>query len=554
VRFAVLLLLAPLLAADDFDRGYAQYKKYIRRPTLRKRTIGRERLAETEDVRALKILAASYPKAEKPRDQVQTLIVSLCADYFAGPEHLPVFREWRANQATARHAYLWYQSLKSELESEGSKPLVAIVKSDRDVFLRAAALEVLRWNEDPALLTLLPEIAGKLPSDAIQRAVMLESCTAALATFRKKKKEPEVLAAAEAVIKRMDEAATLPRTRIVMARYLGIFFGVKYAWRDGKRWLAEIEFIRRGGKQAKDDNYAKRPTFAGIEATGDRICYVIDFSDSMLTPLTPPELKRLPRGPVTGRAAAERKKKEAKSDKWKRAFRAVKWDKVKNRFDAARELLKVSLLGLEENQSFVVIWFGDKADVLKTTRGLRKASAGNIQKTIAELDSFRPGPKADNRPHGTLKGATNLHGGLYRAFRLRGKGIVGPGEYVNPVTFKSGCDTIFVLSDGAPTWDDWSGQDKRDVEDNVGDPESGHRSANQDATTLNFPGPFSRAIWVATDVRRMNLFRKVEIHCVGMGEASMSLLESLAGAGKGEAINLGGTSASKKKKDPPAKK
>ena len=37
---------------------------------------------------------------------------------------------------------------------------------------------------------------------------------------------------------------------------------------------------------------------------------------------------------------------------------------------------------------------------------------------------------------------------------------------------------------------------------------------------------------------RLNLFRKVEIHCVGMGEANMSTLRTIAALGKGEAISL----------------
>ena len=91
----------------------------------------------------------------------------------------------------------------------------------------------------------------------------------------------------------------------------------------------EIEFLARGGKQPTNDKYDPPPTFAGIEASGDRICYVIDLSDSMLEPLSPREMEKLPKGPVTG---PSRQRKEAKNDAWKRAFENVKWDKVTNKF------------------------------------------------------------------------------------------------------------------------------------------------------------------------------------------------------------------------------
>jgi hypothetical protein len=39
-------------------------------------------------------------------------------------------------------------------------------------------------------------------------------------------------------------------------------------------------------------------------------------------------------------------------------------------------------------------------------------------------------------------------------------------------------------------------------------------------------------------VTRLNLFRKVEIHCVGMGDAQMSILETIASLGKGQALDL----------------
>ena len=266
---------------------------------------------------------------------------------------------------------------------------------------------------------------------------------------------------------------------------------------------------------------------------------MIDLSDSMCKKLTPAEKKKLPKGPVSGAALSRRKQKEASNDKWKKAFERVDMSKVQTRFDAARELLKTSLLLLDENKRYCVLWFGDKAGTLNSTKGMCKASLANIRKTIAELDAFRVGPKTDDRPWGTLKGATNMHGGLYRAYRVKGRGKVGSGEYVNGATFTEGCDTIFLLSDGDPTWDDWPANDSLDKGDQAGDPESGVRKQST-STQLNFPGPYRRSLHLVAEVRRLNLFRRCEIHCVGMGEANMNTLQRIAAIGGGKAVNLSG--------------
>ncbi len=295
--------------------------------------------------------------------------------------------------------------------------------------------------------------------------------------------------------------------------------------------------VQAGGKQASMDGYAPPPSFAGIEATGDRICYILDLSDSMLTPLRPSELEKFPKGPVTG-GGAVRLEKESRNKQWKKAFEAVDWSKVKHRIDAARELLKASLLQLDEEQSFSVLWFGDEAGSLGSTKGLVKASLANVRAVFKEIDAIQAGPGAENRPHGTLRGKTNLHGALHRAFKLRGRGSVGAGENVDASTWEEGCDTLFVLTDGAPTWDDWAARDQRDPEDHAGDPETGGKLAN--TPTLIFQSPFMHPGCILDEATRLNLFRKVEIHCVGMGEATMNTFERLAFLGRGEAISLSG--------------
>ncbi len=532
----VVLLFGAADARESYDEILKRYNILVKRKTLRKRTLGRQLLADTEDDRALDILIRDYAKPGKPALQTRYLIAHMVGDVFAEEKHADKFVTWRGRHGKPVDAWLWYRTLLAHHENKGPDDLIDLAKSRSDLFLRCTAIEVLRLRFDPAMMKLIVELVNKLPEKPLDRAILIESMTAALCNLHEYKAKPAFRAPAEALIKQMERPTMSKRTKIVMGRYFARLFKTNYVWTNPARWLAELNFVQSGGKTATQKGYdEKKPTFAGIEANGDRICYVIDMSDSMLTPLSPKELEKLPRGPITGKTA---KRRASKSDAWKKAFKAVDWSKVKTRFDAARELLKTSLLGLEEHQYFCVIWFGDKSAALSATRGLVSATAGNVKKVFAELDGLRAGSATATREHGTLKGNTNMHGGMHRAFKLKGKGAVGPGEYVNRSTWK-GCDVIFLLSDGDPSWDDWAGTDQRDPWDSVGDPETGVRT-NQEASTLNFPGPYARSNYLVTDVTRLNLFRKVEIHAIGMGEANMSTLQRIAAIGIGQAVNLKG--------------
>ena len=69
-------------------------------------------------------------------------------------------------------------------------------------------------------------------------------------------------------------------------RRLAVIFDTDILGVNAAPWLLEL---KKGKAETTEDGerYAPdRPTFIGIQATGDRLVYVIDMSDSMLTPLT----------------------------------------------------------------------------------------------------------------------------------------------------------------------------------------------------------------------------------------------------------------------------
>ena len=121
-----LLLLVAAAQAQDYERAFDLYKKWIKRPSLHKRTRAREILARTGDERALKILVKTYGRAEKPKDQVKYLCVAIASDNFMEEQHLAIYTQWRARYTKPWDAWLWNRALLVELDNRGPGPYVAV--------------------------------------------------------------------------------------------------------------------------------------------------------------------------------------------------------------------------------------------------------------------------------------------------------------------------------------------------------------------------------------------------------------------------------------------
>ena len=159
---------------------------------------------------------------------------------------------------------------------------------------------------------------------------------------------------------------------------------------DGKvLWEREAHRGRpAGGRYRRNTFGSETPA-----TDGERICYVVDMSDSMLKEIAP---SARPEGPITG---PKQKKKRELLDEGD-----LPWHKIKTRWDLAREQLRVSLLRLTPDKHFSVVWFGDSADTLDATKGLVKATKANVDRAIAELDSIKATEapeRTDGRPRKT---------------------------------------------------------------------------------------------------------------------------------------------------------
>lgn len=542
---------------DKYEQALSTYQTWVKRPSFDKRTAGRVRFASTQDARARDVLIASYERPEEPTDHVAYSIVSIVTKHFDRAEDVPALGRWRAARTRPEDAWLWFRTWAADRSADGEAAALSAAAAPGDPCLRAASLARLGSGDDPAALAVISRILSSIGPDPFERAVLLEACAEALLERSGLLGKEEFHDPAMRVIRAIDDPLTPQRTRLVVGRALARLFDKPYPVLESKYWnrlllIAESE----NAEAAPDDRYAppKQPTFGGVPATGKRIVYLIDASDSMLAPLSVKELTQIqkPRGPVTpgddaGKLPpppAEPPPEEKPRDPI--AGEDVDWKKVRNRFDGARAMLESSLKGLAEDMSFAVIVFGTKAELLKSTQGMTAASPANVRRTVAELDAMKPGKPTGTRPYGTLLGHTNMHGALRRAFKLKEQGLHGNFEYVAPKAFFEGCDTIFVLSDGDPSYSDWPMADRRDPEDHAGDPETGKPHANTE--NLVYHGPYSHDSWILDDLRRLNLLRRVEIHCVGLGEANGWLLAEVAKLGHGRVRTIAPDEPEKKDK------
>jgi len=527
---ALFAIIAVAHAGDDWEAKVAAYRKSQKRPSLWKRTLGREAIAATRDKRAIELLAEDYAKPEKPHDQVQYLCASIATLYFNDKDSVEPLDAWRVKHTDAEDAWLWYRVLSVHQQFRGADDVIAIVKDpELDVFLRAAALEAIAMRSDGDMLGLIQELLNNLPDDK-QRWVLVESCMNAMRRQTAKLDDDAFRHPANQLARMLDQDVVPEHTKYAIARTFRDIFKAEHAWLTSAPWLKRIA----GETGRVPSRTLAQPSFLGLQAEGTRICYVIDMSDSMLTPLTDKEKQDL-RNPVTGHGKYDDPDKKAPPPKADPEIEALPWDKIVTRFDAACEFLKLSLRKLTDEQEFAVIWFGTDAGLLDECKGMQKVNDKRVEKVIEELDAIKPGKPTTARPQGTLRGMTNLHGGIQRAFKCKSKGLIKDYEYVDWLGFTQGADTIFLLSDGKQSWSDWDAVDSTDSDDVAGDPESGYGAdeGGGEHSELHFYGPYVDERHMLDDFTRMNLFRKCEIHCIGIGEADSRALKAIAQIGHG---------------------
>lgn len=344
------------------------------------------------------------------------------------------------------------------------------------------------------------------------------------------------------IIDLVDNRKLLERTRRDISLALQYCFGSKFAYEDPESWKAEL--LRKKTTAPKPDTTVVR--FMGIEDRGKRIVFLLDASDSMLNPLTEAEKTAL-------------KKLLPKASSKKSVTRGTRpWDNIETRFDAARLHLQHTLLNMSSKVSFSVVLFGNEAELLSVTPGFMKASKRSAAVVMKELWDIKAGPSNTSRPHGTLKGQTNIYQAFALAFRIGKRGErKSAAPYVDKKLYFEGAETIYLLSDGKPTRDGFTGQTPKmktggywlePYEGEVTDPETGlKRKIKRDKRIFvkeqvrqytHGIGPYLQYDMLIGELARMNMFRKVVIHVIGLGEADKLLPKRIAEIGRGRWIHV----------------
>ncbi len=494
-----------LLGGDAFDAAHRAYEEAKRRPPLSKRLGGIRALAATGDPRALAILAERYEKPPFPRDHERYLIARMLGDHFRKPAVAPALWKWAATQREDADAWLRFCAAGGEV-GEAAEDLLASPRENP--FHRAAVLMAWAAAGRDRLASIPRWLAeGLLPAKGFARGLLLEGMAALLVAQRAQLGKKPFEEAALALIDHLEAKETPERTRLVLARHFAKAFGTPTVATKAIFWKQMLAYQQV--KDASGTTRAGAPRFFGIEGSGERIVFVLDLSDSMLEPLSPAE-----------RAEAVR-------------LGLPVGEQTRNRFDLARACLRDSLEGLARTVSFAVVGFGDHAATFRSTQEMTRATRGSVAAAVRELMEFEPGKVKEGSAHGTLRGATNLHGGLRLAFQLTRKGRLAENEHTDAEAFLSGADTIFLLSDGQPTNDDFAANDAFAGGAMTKNTETGETMQDAPPGSASFYGPYRDAENLYRDVERMNLFRKVEFHCVALGDADGKLLRRLADLGLG---------------------
>ncbi len=545
---ALVLSLANVVNAQrpqvepGFEGALARYQECIERIPFRFHTQGRVRLANTRDPRALTILQTDYAKTKNYKDYTRYTIAELLSRNFRTENYTDSIGALRKKNNKPVDTWLWVRTLTNEIDQKGDEHALAIARESKKVHLRAAAIAALGASANGNMKSAIIANCIKFPRKPADRMLLLGAMTGAIYAKKRRVNDDDYREALKAYISLLSDDVKLSHTaKVQMSRHLQEILGGPAKFINPEPWL---ELLDRG-EVKKPKNYATSvaPRFFGIETEGERFCYVIDMSDSMLKPISP--AARPKGGPITGPSKKKKRKKSMSLDE-----SDLPWGEIVTRWDLAREHLKISLSRLPSDKYISVVWFGKGAGTLDSTKGLIKATRSNIRKVMAELDSIEARENKDGKL--SLRGDTSLHSGVRVAFSLGKRGPTEEPVYVGAKSLTEGCDTIFLLSDGAPTWDGFAvkdqdygeGQTYKDVEAGIKAPRTTH---------LIYPGPYAgfptvtgsghspRLIdcWLIRDIQRMNAFRRITIHCVGLGEANETMLNSLAHLGNGQVFIVG---------------
>ena len=460
----LILLASPALAREDREAKAAW--NAARADLLRAMKAG--------DVDARRRAVEAVAKLGTP--EAATLIVD---SVFPGEHAGPVL------DAAVSH-------LVRHLTAEGYEWLMERARKGRDKWhVRTLVLEVLAERSEPGpaydvFLGVLKEDDPRIRASALHG---LSRCRKpeALAAILPHLEAPEWqvrVAAIEALAELGDEKAIVPLIRLLevetgrlrgdvadaLKRLTKKDFGI-----DADLWGSWLKAKQDGleeepAKKAEDGTASKVevPTYYGIKILSDRMVFVIDVSLSMNDPIEIDRRKLLSETRTLRPDEEDERRGPRLEDQ-------IDWFKIKTRLDLAKAQLIFALGQLEGRHAFNVVFFSEYAEPWQER--LVKATVRNRVKAAAYVEAL--GANAE------IRGGTNAWAALETALAFGGR---DPDK-----RYAEGIDTIFFLSDGAPSVGAYVDPDE-----------------------------------ILTQIRRLNATRKIKIHVIAIANFDIAFLRSLA--------------------------
>lgn len=587
IQLVVAILFVGSVAQAQEEGPRADFARLGQSSALNWSASAIERFARLPDADVLPALLETYLSPPPVHSlQVQRFLVSAISSRgLRGPEDLRLVQAF-ITRLEGRFEHSWaVRAVCEALARAGHEaPVEDLTESAREPLHRAEALAALALSPEKKWLSRAPVILARIKAhkSTLERALMIEALAGSIAVavepwFAREAAKMEDLdlnilkqreaarLALSALIDLLAERSVLPRSSREIHLALQKALGTPGVYSDPEAWRARLSNRAMGTKETESTTRERASVrFMSLEGHGRSFVFLLDASDSMLNPLTEAEqeafIALLPKP-----EPKEAEKTGSSQERGGKSQRSIV--PPKNRFDAARMHIFASLDGIDPEHSFAIVIFGTRASAFAATPGFVRATANNIKTVKVALAGVNPGAVTGTRPYGTLQGNTNIYLGLQTAYRMSPWGVLETEHSDSErKLLAEGADTVFVLTDGSPTEDGFSGMTppvKRSYQPVSGggggqriDPETGlpvgkpmpaggpARPVGEPVTvTQSLPeetGPYIQGYWLGREVERLSHLRRTIVHVISIGEAGTDVPAEIARAGRGRFLRVGG--------------
>ncbi|MBZ0135131.1 MAG: hypothetical protein K8I27_02015 [Planctomycetes bacterium] len=527
--FSVSAPVTTVQAQDDFKSLEKEYETHKRDGA--RTAMGRvvEKMARTNDKEAAKFLVGELDEDQKARKrkkpglpgEVRDKIVQALGA-FTDEESVKLIGDMALDMKSAKDPTLaldqfdFFRALASMKDIAPADATLRTALGDpENPYIKCAALEAIRQAEASRFTDDVINIVLEDNPDWAKKWLIVPINTFdCLKDIVDRNDKAAVIKVVEAVVTWEERKTCLDeRVRYFGGRMLAELtgetadMGSVFFW---KWWVEQMKAKRpiddSKRPAEKRSKTAVVPPVFDTAPVGKRFVFVIDTSDSMKLPLKISleeiEKRKKERGPVSGKRKGEKPEEEPdEEDKdADNPLRQLPWKDISTKMELAREELARAIRSFEGDRYFAVVTYSTEVDVI--TGGYVQATGANCKKWADEALDLEP------------DALTNIHGGLMQAMKISDKGTDCESPSVDPNCVLSGADTIIFLTDGWASWsDDSTAQDATDPRNPKGQVGNGSFILGEE-------------IW--PDIVRVNLFRKLIINTVGIGNHDKDLLKNLA--------------------------